>query len=164
MSKEPSLGPISQQGYWPGRVETYFDLYVAGVWNVFRTARLLTLALIVRMSNKHGMIRSFVDLDHTATRTMNDMLASIPYHLTENLQAFLYKQHMNTQIEDPGRHLGGLLLMHPLYVASRLHFVSEDVRAYIRDCLVWIGENMGLGQATLLAKVGSPTSYSCGGD
>jgi len=34
-------------GYWPGRVDTYFDLYVAGVWNTSRTARFLLINLIL---------------------------------------------------------------------------------------------------------------------
>lgn len=51
--KPITIGNVSQShrdpgiavGYWPGKVETYFDLYVAGVWNIFRTARLLLIAL-----------------------------------------------------------------------------------------------------------------------
>ena len=37
-------------GYWPGKVDAYFDLCVAGVWNTARIFRLLLLDMIVRLS------------------------------------------------------------------------------------------------------------------
>lgn len=88
---------------------------------------------------------------HTAHSVVEDMLASIPYHLTENLQVFLNEPSKG--INKRGRSLGGLLLIHPLYVASEMPFLDEETRIYMRNCLEWIGENMGFGQATMLAKV-----------
>ncbi len=140
-------------GYWPGKVDTYFDLYVAGVWNIFRAARLLLVALIIKLSDTLGDNDSCVDHIHTANRIVKDMIASVPYHLTDNLQVFLSELATSTEIKKPGRSLGGLLLMHPLYVASKMPFLPENMREYMRRCLTWIGSNMGFGQATLLAKV-----------
>ncbi|KAM0477526.1 hypothetical protein ACHAPX_005839 [Trichoderma viride] len=48
-----SISDISA-GFWPGRVDTYFDLYVAGVWNIFRAARLLFISLIMKLSYSWG--------------------------------------------------------------------------------------------------------------
>ena len=83
------------------------------------------------------------------------MLASVPYHLVENLQVFLRDSELKTSIEinNPGRLLGGLLLMYPLYVTSRMRFLDTARREYMLRCLAWIGEYMGIGQATVLAKV-----------
>lgn len=81
------------------------------------------------------------------------MIASIPYHLTDSLQAFLCQLSSNTGIADPGKFVGGLLLMHPLYIASEMPFVPELMRVYLRGSLAWIGTNMGFRQATLLANV-----------
>jgi hypothetical protein len=138
-------------GYWPGRVDTYFDLYVAGVWSIFRAARLLLLAFILDLSDRLGKTDTCVDHMYIANCIVKDMVASIPYHLAENLQHFLNKPARGTV--DPGRSLGGLLLMHPLYVATQMPFLPEKMHAYMQKCLAWIGSNMGLGQATLLAKV-----------
>lgn len=134
-------------GYWPGRVDTYFDLCVAGIWNIFRAARLLLLNLLVQMSHSSEQFRKEAD------RIVESMIASIPYHLAENLQAFVNGQAKHSEIPEPGKHLGGLLLMHPLYAAFKSPCLPQDVRSYLRDCLLWIGENMGLGQARLLALV-----------
>jgi hypothetical protein len=159
--KPATVGHIKQDqyrtsvpaGYWPGRVDTYFDLYVAGVWNVLRAARLLLAHLTMKLSATMEGNIDRVDFQHSAHRTAQDMIASVPYHLTDNLQAFVNGQANTREIPEPGRHLGGLLLMHPLYVASNMPFLPEDMRQYLQDCLIWIGANMGIGQATLLAKV-----------
>lgn len=141
-------------GYWPGEVDTYFDLYVAAVWNIFRAARLLLLDLIIKLSDSDllGDFDSRMYCITTANGMAKDIAASVPYHLADNLQAFLNQLSTN-EIGEPGRLLGGLLLMYPLHVASKIPFLPVEMREYMRRCLTWIGSNMGLGQATLLAKV-----------
>ena len=59
-----------------------------------------------------------------------------------------------TAVVNPGRSVGGLLLMHPIYVASKLPIVPQQMREYLENCLEWIAMYMGIGQASLLAKVG----------
>lgn len=144
-------GSIPRVGYWPGSVHTYFDLYVAGVWNIFRAARLSLLALIVKLSEARG--ESSSHHVRVTTCVVDDIIASVPYHLTESLPAFVRQLESGTDIRVPGRFVGGLLLMHPLYVASQMQFLPADMRQYLRACLLWIGSNMGIGQATVLANV-----------
>ncbi|KAM0813188.1 putative Transcription factor domain-containing protein [Seiridium cardinale] len=139
-------------GYWPGRVDTYFDLYVAGVWNIYRSARLLLMVLMMSLSGRLDRADSSISYVFTAQEMFEDMIASIPYHLTDNLPEFVKDSETGTDIADPGRSLGGLLLMHPLYVAANVPFLAEAERRYMRDCLMWIGSAMGLGQAALLAQ------------
>lgn len=139
--------------YWQGKVDTYLDLYVASVWNIFRMARLLLATLIVKLSDALGSDDSCVGPLHTANRIVEDIVASIPYHLVDNLPVFLDELASSTEITDPGKSLGGLLLMHPLFVASTMPFLPRNTREYMRRCLTWIGSNMGLDQASLLAKV-----------
>lgn len=140
-------------GYWPGTVDTYFDLYVAGVWNIFRAARLQLIALNISLSASLG--ESYVHQVRDATSVVEDIIASVPYHLTENLPAFVYEARLesSTGILVPGRFLGGLLLVHPLYIASHMGFLPGKMREYLRACLLWIGSRMGIGQATVLANV-----------
>jgi len=58
----------------------------------------------------------------------------------------------NAAAMNPGRPVGGLLLMHPIYVASTLLIVPQHMREYMKECLEWIGMHMGIGQASLFAK------------
>lgn len=148
LSHDPSEERIAV-GYWPGNIDTYFDLYVAGIWNIFRTARLLLLALLITMSGRSNKSTGCIE---TANHIVEDIFASIPYHLADNLPVFVERSRHEEAI-DPGRTLGGLLLMHPLYAISKCSFLSEESREYARDCLRWIGDEMGIGQAGLMANV-----------
>ena len=155
-------------GCWPGKVDTYFDLYVAGVWNTSRTARVLLINMILKLSK---LLKD--DQDHTHKHQdallglIGDVVSSIPFHLAEDLPVFLQsleegmvgKDQMGKEnaatILSPGRSVGGLLLMHSIYVASKLSTVPQQTREYMTDCLEWIAKHMGIGQASLFAKVRS---------
>jgi hypothetical protein len=139
-------------GYWHGRIDMYIDLYVASLWNISRIARCLLTTLIIRLS---GVLDDGVnhESDHQeALRLVENVIASIPYHLTEDLQVFLRQRGNHTEINNPGRPVGGLLLMHSIYVASHLEIFPLEMREYMKNCLVWIGRRMGIGQATFLAQ------------
>jgi hypothetical protein len=45
-------------------------------------------------------------------------------------------------------------MMHPLHAISSLPVVPLHFREMFREHLVWIGDVMGIGQASLLADVG----------
>jgi hypothetical protein len=140
-------------GYWPGRVDIYFDRYIAGIWNIYRAARLYLSELISSLSN--GNRTSTTDQKHVQDmeNLVQDMISSIPYHLTDNLYGFLNQIDNGTPIASVGKAASGLLVMHPLHVISNLSTVDPAVRSYLKRCLVWIAENMGIGQASLFAKV-----------
>ncbi|KAH8681804.1 hypothetical protein BX600DRAFT_491961 [Xylariales sp. PMI_506] len=141
-------------GCWPGRIETYFDIYVAAVWNVFRAARIILIHQILDTFDRLKESAKGVGYIGSANQLAEDMAASVPFHLTDCLQVFLNQQHQKTSPgpPEPGRFLGGLLLMHPLYIASRASFLSDNIRQYFGRCLLWIGSEMGFGQASVLAK------------
>jgi hypothetical protein len=145
-------------GFWPGQVDTYVDLYVAGVWNVSRVARCFLINLIVRLSNILDPTSDHRQYHNDVRELVGDIFASIPFHLTEDLGAFVAKRGANPEIANPGRPVGGLILLHPVYIASQLPVVPPDMQEYMRKCLAWIGKYMGIGQACLLAKVITPSS------
>jgi hypothetical protein len=85
-----------------------------------------------------------------------DIAASIPYYLSDNLQVFLDRTLASDTMPKlmiPGRPVGGLLSMHTLYKVSKLSVVDPVLKDYLKDCLGWIGRNMGIGQATMLSEV-----------
>ena len=158
-----TVGHVSQKpaglelgvGYWPGRVDTYFDLYVAGAWNTSRTARVLLISLIFKLSKILNDNNDYSRERQDALYLVEDIVSSIPFHLAEDLQVFLrgVEKENTATVMNPGRPVGGLLLMHSIYVASKLSIVPRQMREYLRDCLEWIAMNMGIGQASLFAKV-----------
>lgn len=136
-------------GSWPGRIDTYPDLYVASVRNTSRAGQIMLLVLMVRLSWFLGH-----PLDHLESAIIihtEDIIASIPYHLAENVYKFLETPFDG--ITDPGKTLGGMLVMQPLYVASKVDCMDESMRTYLRRSLQWIASNMGIGLAARLAEV-----------
>ncbi|KAL2867803.1 putative C6 transcription factor [Aspergillus lucknowensis] len=140
-----------EAGYWPVRVDKYCDFYFAAIWNISRTARCLLISIMIQVSDILN------DSSNRSTNTQDlhlqveGILASIPYHLTEDVETFL-RNNGRQEISNAGRAAGGLLLMHPIYALSKLPGVSPEMREYMRKCLAWIGRNMGVGQASLLAN------------
>lgn len=88
-----------------------------------------------------------------ADNLARDMILSIPFHLIKDIDTLARYGHISLNHTIPGRRVGGLLLMHPLYVAMRTKVVAPEVRAHFKECLAWIGKEMGIGQATLCASV-----------
>ena len=140
-------------GYWPGRADIYFDRYIAGIWNIYRAARLYLSEMISSLSN--GSRNSTTELKQVQEMDIlvHDVLSSIPYHLTDNLYGFLNQVDNGTPLASVGKVASGILVMHPLHVISNLSAVDPALRSYLKKCLVWIGENMGVGQASVFAKV-----------
>ena len=154
---ETETGVSPTVGYWPGSVDTYFDLYTATVWNTYRTVRCVLVSLVLTLSSVSGDGADCGSKYRAGMHMVEDIIASIPYHLTEDLHAFLRDVESRKEIAAAGRCAGGLLVMQSLYVLSRLGFVSPRMGTYFKDCLTWIGKNMGIGQATLYAKVNHET-------
>ncbi|KAJ5661817.1 uncharacterized protein N7477_009433 [Penicillium maclennaniae] len=150
VSKTTALESIV--GYWPGRVDVYFDRYIAGIWNIYRAARLYLSELILTLSNGNRNPRTDPRHGQDMDDLVQDVLSSIPYHLTENLYGFLNQIDSGAPLANVGQAASGLFLMHPLHVISNLSLVDLDVRCYLKRCLLWIGKNMGIGQASLFSK------------
>ncbi|EED22673.1 hypothetical protein TSTA_061610 [Talaromyces stipitatus ATCC 10500] len=81
---DPSECPV---GFWPGEVDTYFDLYSSAVWNIYRAARLFLVDLILKLSSALNDERS---LD-TETETANCLVDAS--HL--DIVNFQIKRYLN---------------------------------------------------------------------
>ena len=150
-------GPKFSVGRWPTKVDIYFDYYIASGWNTSRTARLL----LIQILNDLEMLTNSGSQDGSdfsnVLPIVDEIISSIPFHLAEDVQVFMQDVKSGSQgsILNPGRAAGGLLLLHPLHVASTLLFVPLEIREYLKDCLEWISLNMGIGLASVLSKVRS---------
>ncbi|KIW40936.1 uncharacterized protein PV06_06540 [Exophiala oligosperma] len=152
VSKTESQTQSRRPPWWPPKADTYFDLYVAAAWNTYRKNRLLLLNVIVqcleRLQEKDAHGRKQAE----AAGLAKDVLASIPFHLTYASGSLRQVSSLNVGGIAVGKTIGGMLLMHPLYVASNLPIVPAQLRAHMRECLAWIGGHMGIGQASVFSK------------
>ncbi|KIW46773.1 uncharacterized protein PV06_02411 [Exophiala oligosperma] len=139
--------------FWPGPVDGYFDPYVAAVWNTCYKARLIALEFIVRCSLLLHDGDTHKEEHAEAQKLTGKMLSSIPYLLLRDPKSVISGPR---EFQEPGRPFGGLLLMHPLYVATKVSVVPAPVQAHMSKCLAWIGRHMNIGQATLLSMASNP--------
>ena len=88
---------------FPGRVDVYTDFYIASVWNMIRTSRLIVHSLVVRCA---AWVCSPVDYRTTpeyatAARTcvdiITDIIAAAPYHLGWHLKRGRRQQQQQQQ-------------------------------------------------------------------
>jgi hypothetical protein len=140
--------------FWDLRLYAKNIVYVAAVWNAYRKNRLFILNTIVRCLKRLEQERSCLEEMLQVEELIADQLAAIPFHLAANVRSFAEQLNDNLALTIvPGKSIGGLLLMHPLYVASHLSVVNPRVQAQVKDCLSWISINMGIGEAKLLSTV-----------
>ncbi|PKX88976.1 putative C6 transcription factor [Aspergillus novofumigatus IBT 16806] len=150
---QASSDPNIEVGRWPGPLHMHTDLRAVALLNISRVARCYLLDIIFWLKHMQADTGSDDKERAKAVQLIQDFTSSIPYHLVEDLHSFSVNVHRGNPIEQPGRAVGGLLLMYPLYIAAQLSIVPVELQDYFKRCLVWIGQNMGVGYASLLAKV-----------
>ncbi|KEF61035.1 uncharacterized protein A1O9_02599 [Exophiala aquamarina CBS 119918] len=130
-------------------------VYVAAAWNVYRKTRLMLLDIMLRCLSRLQEKDAYGQKRAEATTLANDIMASIPFHVADNVESIADQGSVKAVKVDPGKAVGGLLLIHPLFVAANLSIVPPHLQIQMRECLAWIGENLGIGQATVFSKVRS---------
>ncbi|GIJ92603.1 hypothetical protein Asppvi_001881 [Aspergillus pseudoviridinutans] len=140
-------------GHWPGPLHMYIDLREAAILNISRVARCYLLDMITRLKDMQPDEEDNDQEKVKAVQLIQDFTSSIPYHLVEDLHSFSASAQRGKPIEQPGKAVGGLLLMYPLYIASQISIVPLELQDYFKRCLVWIRQNMGVGYASVLAKI-----------
>ncbi|KAL4938792.1 hypothetical protein BDV06DRAFT_214831 [Aspergillus oleicola] len=119
----------------PGPVHSYFDVYIAAVMNTYRKTYLLLLDVLIQLAPRSDF--------HNA-QTL--------FEWGQDPGEYIAAIASRSRPPPLGRYVGGLLLLHPLYVLSTCLIVPPYYQKYARRCLAWIGEHMGIGQATAMAK------------
>lgn len=145
--------------FWPSKIDTYVDPYVAFVWNTYRAARLSLLQVLCNLSRVWHPENELKIEQSTVTRLVNDFTASIPYMLVEDIYAFLRDSGTTTSVTRAGRPGCGLLLMHPLHIVANISLVESNTRSYFNACLEFVGQRMGIGLASALAKVKPSSTF-----
>ena len=144
-------------------------VYVSAVWNSYRKCRLFLLDFIYTCSERlHDDNETSTKSPSTNTASLSrrhilreardlaeDVAASIPFHLAQNPEVFLWHANPTRKQEviHANRSVGGLLLIHPLHVVTELSVVPKHLKEMFRGHLAWIGRVMGIGQAGVLADV-----------
>ncbi|KAK6854725.1 hypothetical protein PG990_008187 [Apiospora arundinis] len=157
-------GDYSRAEVYPGRVDVYRDFYIASVWNMTRTARLILASLIVRSAAwvcapiDFRTTPEYATASRTCMDTITDIIASVPYHLGWHLN----KPHIAARAnlgtfacgeEDALKSLAGYFLTWPLSCVMGQDYTTDNQRAWTVGRLRYIGNDLGVKYAHILADL-----------
>jgi hypothetical protein len=151
----PVPAPPASRGkeVWGEDYHLYNSIYIAGIWNNYRCARILNNELLRQqvssllhwgsplnpheMQTEQGAI-SYENILHIAISTIsslaNDIFASVPFFLS-------------TTTQDAPRALAGNLVLWPLYLAAKTTTATADVQIWAAGRLGFIANTIGIRNA-----------------
>ncbi|KAG5771836.1 hypothetical protein H9Q72_001771 [Fusarium xylarioides] len=137
--------------YCAGRVEKYFDIYVATAWNSWRSIHVVYLDHLIHIANSLGQYELVPLYKERIDELAAGIMASIPFHLYQDVEMYIQQVNAGTPLVHSDRLVGGLLLLHPVYALARCTIVDNSTRKYMAKTLKAIGDEMGIRHATILA-------------
>jgi hypothetical protein len=126
----------------------YSSIYIAGIWNNYRCARILANELLRDqvthlLQSRNTPDETYETLLNTAITTLqalsNDIFASVPFFLS-------------TITNEAPRALAGNLLLWPLYLASQTSVASDETRRWAAERLRYIADAVGIRQAVAMVE------------
>ncbi|KFY43072.1 hypothetical protein V495_04181 [Pseudogymnoascus sp. VKM F-4514 (FW-929)] len=151
---------------YPGKIDTFPDVWIANVWTLLRVTRLFVSGAVVRCaawlntSVDYRTTTEYAEAARLGTDAVNDIIAGIPYHLgwkanregsskrfaVAGDNCFAFGDNQNTP-----RALGAYLSTWPIFSAYCSDFATDAQRTWLRGRLHYITDVMGINQAGTLA-------------
>ncbi|KAH6720846.1 hypothetical protein BKA61DRAFT_471346 [Leptodontidium sp. MPI-SDFR-AT-0119] len=137
----------------------YSSIWVAAIWNNYRSARILVNELILdqlgymyQANPDLGLLwedncfyeNQMLTSNSTLLQLCHDICASVPYFLGCNPES-------NVFTDQAPKSVNGNLLLWPLYTAGVTGMVSDVMRCWVAGRLQWITDVLGIRQAAPLA-------------
>ncbi|MCJ1287232.1 hypothetical protein MMC26_006580 [Xylographa opegraphella] len=171
--------PATDQ-YYPGPMHSYLDLWSANIWNNYRSYRIFCQMIILNCLER--LIPSWERTSTSAycstlailQALVNDICSSVPYHL--GFPDYVYQSNESAPnhdyilaMDDIGipHHkpdpcprsnnvvsMGGFFLTWQLFVAFNVVAIPEAQRIWLNSRLRYIGDAVGINQATVVADRG----------
>ncbi|KFA60483.1 hypothetical protein S40285_07756 [Stachybotrys chlorohalonatus IBT 40285] len=157
-------GDYSKAEVFPGRVDAYQDWWIASVWNMARCARVVLSSLIVRCAAwvcspvDYRTTPEYATAAKTCVDMFTDIIASVPFQLGwfTTRPHLLEKANIASFVCGNEGALKGLLgywLTWPLTVIHGQDFATDSQRAWARGRLMFIGTQVGIKYAIMLAEL-----------
>lgn len=125
--------------------------YIAAIWNTYRKSHIILLDIMAHLERRIYEEETPLKLQARVEKLVADIIASVPYHLAYDVDEYLKCIQSQRSDITSNRPFSGFLLLYPLFESAKCQIVPHAVRLYLLRCLSWIGEHMGIGQASLLA-------------
>jgi hypothetical protein len=162
---------VSKSEVWPGKIETYHNIWVATFWNHARVARIAASGIIIRCTAwmcspvDYRTTPEYAYANRICLDLVIDIISSIPYLLgwdigkgssaTANMSTF--EAGLEAFINP--KPIGGFFALWPLFVVSTADYCTDSQRTYAKARMVHIAEHLGLNHAKVLAGVSLPPPF-----
>ena len=137
-----------------GRLDAYADMFVCFLQNWARIARLyihsITLRCLAWVSGPDADYRNSAEYrraQSVCSAMVTDVVASVPY-----VFGWAKAHDTSTETLQPPS-VSGIYAMWFVFVGSSSDFATEPQRVYLKRTLKYIAEEIGIGQAKILAGV-----------
>ena len=137
-----------------GRIDTYVDMFACFLQNWARTARLyihsITLRCLAWVSGPDADYRNTAEYRRAqsiCSAVVTDIVASVPF-----VFGWAKPHETSTETLQPAS-VSGIYAMWFVFVAGSSDFATEAQRVYLKRTLNYIAEEIGIGQAKILAGV-----------
>lgn len=154
----------SRAEVFPGRIDTYGDLWVVNLWNVMRCMRIVLASLMVRITAwtispaDYRTTPEYAASARVCVEAIADIIASVPYQLGW----FARHEHLRERAqlsgfacgEDGGeKGLAGYFLLWPLTCIQGQDYLTDSQRAWVKGRLRCIGGRIGVRYGYMLSQM-----------
>ncbi|TPX09621.1 uncharacterized protein E0L32_009222 [Thyridium curvatum] len=157
-------GDYEKAEVFPGRVDLYPDLYMASVYNMVRTSRLILASVLVRCAAwvcapvDYRTTPEYATAARSCVDTITDIIASVPFHLGWHLKRPEIQQKHDLSgfacgEEDCMKGLAGYFLTWPLMCINGQDYATDAQRAWCTGRLKYIANELGVRYAGLLSGI-----------
>lgn len=167
-------GDYAKAEVFPGRVDMYNHFYIASVWNISRTARLVLASLVVRCAAwvcspvDYRTTPEYATAARTCVDTITDIIASVPcqlgWHPGKGRRATYPPDPSSSSSSQPNsdfacgqdhqvKALAGYFLTWPLTCMNSQDYTTDAQRAWIHGRLAYIGNELGVKYAHILRQL-----------
>ncbi|KAH8810895.1 hypothetical protein F5884DRAFT_668441 [Xylogone sp. PMI_703] len=152
---------------WDGYYHTYHDVWISQVWNSTRTCRIM-LHEIIQAALRSGyegtpqvfspeeFVSQMAESWRITIKLRDDLLASIPQQIDSNFNQDARSPTSRSDKDRPTPHLRGMTgyyVVWQLFVAGSLEQTSPKLRAWVVNRLRFVGDTMGVKQASVIADI-----------
>jgi hypothetical protein len=159
---------MESTNFYPGRVDTYSDIWMATTHNMARVSRLFIFTSILRCTAwltlpfNYEDTLEYITISKQSRVLIEEIIASIPYYFGHEIEdtgisAFTDSYFpCGSSSKIGGTGVTGIFAMWPIFATVGSDFTSDAQRLWLRGRLKYIAETLGIHQAKMLLQVSSP--------
>jgi hypothetical protein len=149
---------------YPGKVETYKELYVAYLYNIARSSQILIWYTILRCvawlfgDKDYKISPEYNEASRQCRELIKGIISSMPYFfiwdsgdIADGIQERLQAHCENASMKGSS----ATFLMWPLYIVANSDFATASQRIFARGKLTFVAHHVGINQASLMLQVSS---------